>query len=138
MRGFHLLTARPSVPVLKELVVDLLRKNNEELGQLPPPIFVDPITEVITLINQLDTAVKAAVDASSSDKGLVHRNKAHYQTFKNHIWATAPDFRPFTDPLEYHQPSSSDPDLSGAGAEPVDIPSRQVWGLFDVRKVIKE
>lgn len=126
-----------SIPTLKGLVAQLLRDNAAALEALPAPLLIDPMTELLTLVSTFCGKLKDSVYADGADKTFVHRNQALYKTFKKSIWVTAPDLRPHEYPERYYRPAIDDADLedpefTGYAKEMV------VWGLYDVRKVIKQ
>ncbi|KAF9220695.1 hypothetical protein BS17DRAFT_810582 [Gyrodon lividus] len=123
-----------SLPKLKEDVEKLLASCNEELGSLPAPLATDPQVEVVRKISAFCDAYKAAVFGTGSDKSLAQQNRALYELLKRNIRGTAPDFRPFEQPVHF-VPFD---DLNGAMVLSERDPGVSTMGVYEVRKVIKE
>jgi hypothetical protein len=89
------------------------------------------------LVTRFCQDLKEAVNGGKSQRILSQSNRRHYENFKRGIHATAPDFRPFEDLEKYNKPHYSST-VSGYDDNPMNPDPRvKVYGLKDVREVIR-
>jgi hypothetical protein len=122
-----------------------LEECRTNLRRLPEAERVDPIVEVLRLVNEFCQDLNSTVygytaaglgqlfNQAGSDKSLgeltafVRCNRETYEDLKRKMRATAPDFRPFEDHEDYVQPTYNGKYDQGT-----------VRNLRDVRQIIKE
>lgn len=113
--------------------IDEIKKG---LAELPKAMENDPSAEVINMINEFCQGLRMTVNGKGGEKSFIQRNRAIYKIFKEMIWATAPDFRPFENASKYDKPSTyNTTDSEGASDGQMGTPL--VMGLYDVRRVIE-
>ncbi|KAF8486541.1 P-loop containing nucleoside triphosphate hydrolase protein [Gautieria morchelliformis] len=86
-----------TLPKLREDARQALKDTSKELGLLPPPLPENPVIELLRLLTGFSTEVKQWIDGSEGHKDLVQIFNGASTDFKEVIFRTAPDFRPFKD-----------------------------------------
>ncbi|KDQ18068.1 hypothetical protein BOTBODRAFT_63785 [Botryobasidium botryosum FD-172 SS1] len=85
-----------SLPGLRSEVQSSLDKCRETLAKLPRPIE-DPSSEVLHLIAEFSSELKAYVNGLPGHEKLVQKNRLTHEKFKADIRRTVPRFIPFED-----------------------------------------
>jgi hypothetical protein len=126
------------LPKLREDARQAQNVTLKDLEKLPPPLPENPVIELLRLLTAFSTEMKQWIDASEGHEALVQIFKSASADFKNDIFRTAPNFRPFKDADEEHrltQPTIFD---SGAAYEDPNEPEQNIDPMFltDVREYI--
>ncbi|KAJ7595066.1 P-loop containing nucleoside triphosphate hydrolase protein [Mycena floridula] len=133
-----LLVARieANLPKLRERVRRLLAETSDRLEELPPPPSLEPTSEVLLLVTKFTEAVKEAVMATNH-KQMVQSNREHYESFKDDIRRTCPDFRPFEGYSKFPDPNLRDIDDIGSPEQRIPGHDADILDLFSVRERIR-
>ena len=118
-----------SLPVLKNTIDEKLRMCHVELDTLPAPVTTDPLTEIFHRVSDFCKDFRAAVFGDVHKKFVQH-NRQQYDQLKSDIHSTCPDFRPFEDHSQYHNPLALNERPIKYTGQPLD--------LKEVQKVIDE
>jgi len=134
-----------SLPKLKAEVDRLLMKSKDEMQSLPAPPTSEPIAEASQMVNNFCTLVKELVLGEGQDKRLAQKDRKVYAEFKQRIWNTSYDFRPFIGHKEYRDPVLNNDESFEHKAIPSPeqgrihhFETRVILDLVEVRQVIVE
>jgi hypothetical protein len=108
----------------------------KDLEKLPHPLPENPVIELLRLLTAFSTEMKQWIDASEGHEALVRIFRRASADFKDDIFRTAPNFRPFKDADEEHR--LTPPTISDSAYEDPNEPEQNIDPMFltDVREYI--
>ncbi|KZS86992.1 P-loop containing nucleoside triphosphate hydrolase protein [Sistotremastrum niveocremeum HHB9708] len=84
-----------ALPALRQKVDESLTASTAQLRKLPPPLTMDPSSELLSMITGFSSDAQSHVNGTDAHVALVQENRSVYRKFKIAIRKTAPEFRPF-------------------------------------------
>lgn len=129
----RLLTSYNSLPRLHAVVETALKECIDRLGQLPPPMEGEPLTNIMLLVNSFLRDLDSA-SIGESYKELAQKCRERYNVLRGRISATCPKFGRATPSAQRSVVSDdSEADTSSEDEEEYDT-----YDIPAVRRVIQE
>jgi hypothetical protein len=89
------------LPQIQIELENIIQKTRTGLQQLPKPPSSDPIGEVASLLHQFIGELNNIIEGVYHPEGLLQAIRPSQEQFRREIRHTAPDFRPFEEPVEF-------------------------------------
>jgi hypothetical protein len=89
------------LPQIQIELENTIQKTRAGLQQLPKPPSSDPVGEVASMLHQFIAELNNIIEGVYHPEGLLQAIRPAQEQFRREIRHTAPDFRPFEEPVEF-------------------------------------
>ncbi|KAJ7886796.1 P-loop containing nucleoside triphosphate hydrolase protein [Mycena olivaceomarginata] len=89
------------LPQIQIELENTIQKTRAGLQQLPKPPSSDPVGEVVSMLHQFIAELNNIIEGVYHPEGLLQGIRPAQEQFRREIRHTAPDFRPFEEPVEF-------------------------------------